>query len=292
MENDFVARPQGAGLDRESHATTSRVEGQTTSRSPWVGDPCLERSALWRGRPKRVVSSPCGEGGEEQAQAPLAGVPAGRVRVSTMARPVPSTSGPASPWGTSATPTPRAALPPSRRWVLSKSQILRRSRGSRRSVTFAIICVSSPRNMNTRRVHRLRAGSARAVEISRPSSSRVGRTITRRAPTLGHTDPPPRPCSAATTPPERGSSRIVFSRRPRSPPSACPVSTRLDASPDTVALAPAPRSSARARSGSGTAHVGRSRRHGTASSTHVDPRDMSTGRVGETVLLTTSAVRG
>ena len=76
MDNDLVARPQGAGLDRESHAATSGVEGQTTSRSPWAGDPGLERSALWRGRPKRVGSSPCGEDGEEQAQAPLAGVQA------------------------------------------------------------------------------------------------------------------------------------------------------------------------------------------------------------------------
>ena len=76
MENDFVAWPQGAGLDCESHAATSGVEGQTTARSPWACDPGLERSALWRGRPKRVGSSPCGEDGEEQAQAPLAGVPA------------------------------------------------------------------------------------------------------------------------------------------------------------------------------------------------------------------------
>ena len=56
----------GNPCDRDSHAATSRVEGETTPRSPWAGDPGLERISLRRGRAHRVGCSPCGEHGQEQ----------------------------------------------------------------------------------------------------------------------------------------------------------------------------------------------------------------------------------
>ena len=93
MENDLVARRKGVGFDRESHAASlPESEGETAPRSPWVGDsgavsgpPRGAQQKASSARPRRGR-----RGGDSKIHSQACQRP--RARVSTMTRPVRSST--------------------------------------------------------------------------------------------------------------------------------------------------------------------------------------------------------